>query len=64
MSSSEVEIKKGISEGVYLDYVVKDGQFHVTFMSAVREDLDKVTLQNFNWIRTGDYGTTQKHFIC
>ncbi|XP_028405044.1 disks large homolog 5-like isoform X2 [Dendronephthya gigantea] len=42
VSSSEMEIKKGVSEGAYLDYVFKDGQFYVTLMSAVREDLDKV----------------------
>ncbi|CAB4014654.1 disks large homolog 5-like [Paramuricea clavata] len=37
-----MEIKKAVSEGVYLDYIVKDGQFYVTFMSTVREDMDKV----------------------
>ena len=42
VSASEVEIKKAVADGVYLDYVVKDGQFYVTFMSTVREDMDKV----------------------
>jgi hypothetical protein len=42
VSASEMEMKKAVSEGVYLDYIVKDGQFYVTFMSTVREDMDKV----------------------
>ena len=42
VSASEMEIKKAVSDGAYLDYVVKDGQFYVTFMSTVREDMDKV----------------------
>ena len=42
VSASEMEIKKAVADGVYLDYVVKDGQFYVTFMSTVREDMDKV----------------------
>ena len=50
VSASEMEIKKAISEGVYLDYVVKDGQFYVTFMSTVREDMDKV--MNWSWCFT------------
>lgn len=41
-SASEAEIKKAISEGLYLDYVVKDGLFYVTLMSTIKDNMDKV----------------------
>jgi hypothetical protein len=56
-----MEIKKAVSEGVYLDYVVKDGQFYVTFMSTVREDMDKVYLYNMPYQCTNNNTTIQQY---
>ena len=42
VSASEIELKKGVADDLYLDYMVKDSQHYVTFMSTVKEDMEKV----------------------
>ena len=42
VSLTEAEIKKGVADGAYLDYMVKDGQYFVTLMSTLKEDMEKV----------------------
>lgn len=49
ISSCEADIKKAVTDGVYLDYVLKDTQYYVTFMATVSENMEKV-YKNYQFV--------------